>query len=41
MSSIIDTIRQELIQNSDEKIKKSVQRFFKEEIRLYGIKLLL
>ena len=38
MNEIIDTIRQELIVNADEKTKLSGERFFKEKVRLYGIK---
>jgi len=38
MSEIIKNLRSELISNSDEKTKLSGERFFKEKIRLYGIK---
>jgi 3-methyladenine DNA glycosylase AlkD len=38
MSKIIEDIRQELIENADEKIRKSGERFFKEEVKLYGLK---
>src|SRR5664279_5792296 len=38
MSEIINKIREELIQNADEKTKSSGERFFKEEIKLYGLK---
>jgi 3-methyladenine DNA glycosylase AlkD len=38
MDKIIENIRQELIRNTDEKTKKSGERFFKEEVNLYGIK---
>ena len=38
MISIINKIRQELKQNSDEKIKKTGQNFFKEKIKFYGVK---
>jgi 3-methyladenine DNA glycosylase AlkD len=38
MSEIITNLRSELIRNSDEKTKLSGERFFKEKIRLYGIK---
>ncbi len=38
MISIINKIRQELKQNSDEKTKKTGQTFFKEKIKLYGVK---
>jgi len=37
MNNIIEEIRQNLIQNSDEKLKITSQRFFKEEIKLYGV----
>jgi len=38
MSEIINKIREELIQNADEKTKSSGERFFKEEVKLYGLK---
>jgi 3-methyladenine DNA glycosylase AlkD len=38
MNSILENLRAELIRNSDEKTKKSGERFFKEEISLYGVK---
>ena len=38
MSNIIKEIRKDLILNSDEKIKKSGETFFKEEVRMYGVK---
>jgi 3-methyladenine DNA glycosylase AlkD len=38
MKSIIQKIRKELKENSDEEIKKSSRRFFKEEIKCYGIR---
>jgi 3-methyladenine DNA glycosylase AlkD len=38
MSKIIENIRLDLIRNADEKTKLSGERFFKEEIKLYGIK---
>jgi len=38
MSAVINKIRQELKQNSDQKTKKTGQNFFKEKIRLYGVK---
>ena len=37
-AGLADRIREELRLNSDEKIKESGQRFFKENVRLYGIK---
>lgn len=38
MSKIIEDIRKELIKNADEKTRKSGERFFKEEVKLYGLK---
>jgi len=38
MSELIEKIRRELIVNSDEQLQKSSQRFFKEDIRCYGMK---
>jgi 3-methyladenine DNA glycosylase AlkD len=38
MNEIIKKIRQELKKNADEKIKKSGQGFFKERVKMYGIK---
>jgi 3-methyladenine DNA glycosylase AlkD len=38
MNTVIRNLRSELIRNSDEKVKKSGERFFKEEVRLYGIR---
>jgi 3-methyladenine DNA glycosylase AlkD len=38
MMNIIENLRKELIQNADEKTKLSGERFFKEEVKLYGIK---
>ena len=38
MNVIIDKLRRELIENSDELLQKSSQHFFKESIRCYGIK---
>jgi 3-methyladenine DNA glycosylase AlkD len=38
MSEIIDKIRKELIKNADEKTRLSGERFFKEDVKLYGIK---
>lgn len=35
---IINQIRKELKQNADEKLKKSGKRFFKEKVKIYGIK---
>jgi 3-methyladenine DNA glycosylase AlkD len=38
MNSILENLRTELIKNSDEKTKKSGERFFKEEVNLLGLK---
>jgi 3-methyladenine DNA glycosylase AlkD len=38
MEKLITNLRQELINNADEKVKESGLRFFKEEVKLYGIK---
>ncbi|SNR32246.1 3-methyladenine DNA glycosylase AlkD [Lutibacter flavus] len=38
MSKIIKNIQTELKNRSDEKVKESSQRFFKEEIKVYGVK---
>lgn len=38
MNKIIETLRQELIVNADEKTKTSGERFFKEEVTLHGIR---
>jgi 3-methyladenine DNA glycosylase AlkD len=38
MNKIIDNIRLELIQNADEKTKSSAERYFKEDVKLYGLK---
>lgn len=35
---IVREIRRELQQNSDERYRQSIQRFFKEEIKLFGVK---
>jgi len=37
MSHVIEDIRKDLIRNSDEKVKKSGERFFKEEVVVYGV----
>jgi 3-methyladenine DNA glycosylase AlkD len=39
MNTIINTIREELRQNSDEKTQKSTLHFFKEKIKFYGVKM--
>jgi 3-methyladenine DNA glycosylase AlkD len=38
MNSIIENIRRELIQNANEETRLSGERFFKEDVELYGIK---
>ena len=38
MNNIIEKIRQKLIINADEKTRESGQGFFKEKVRLYGVK---
>jgi 3-methyladenine DNA glycosylase AlkD len=38
MNNIIESLRQDLIRNADEKTKKSGERFFKEPVTLYGLK---
>jgi 3-methyladenine DNA glycosylase AlkD len=38
MNTIIENLRQDLILNADEKTKQSGERFFKEDVMLYGIK---
>lgn len=38
MNTIIKNLREELIRNAEEKIKLSGERFFKEDVRLYGLK---
>lgn len=38
MTDIIDRIRLELIQNADKKTKLSGERYFKESVKMYGIK---
>jgi 3-methyladenine DNA glycosylase AlkD len=38
MNKIIENIRKELISHSDEKVKAQGERFFKEEVTLYGIR---
>ena len=38
MSKIIEDIRKELINSSDEKTRISGERFFKEDVKLYGVK---
>ncbi len=38
MANIIENLRKELIRNADEKTKLSGERFFKEAVKMYGIK---
>ena len=38
MDKIINQIRQDLKSNADDKTRESGERFFKEEVKLYGIK---
>jgi len=38
MNAIIENLRSELIRNADETTKLSGERYFKEEVNLYGIK---
>jgi 3-methyladenine DNA glycosylase AlkD len=38
MNKIIEDLRSELKQNADEKTRVAGERFFKEDVRLYGIK---
>jgi 3-methyladenine DNA glycosylase AlkD len=38
MNEIIESIRIDLIRNADEKTKQSGERFFKENVKIYGVK---
>jgi len=38
MDKIIEKVRQELMANANEKMKESSQRFFKEDVKVYGMK---
>jgi 3-methyladenine DNA glycosylase AlkD len=38
MSDIIDKVRKELIQKADEKTKASAERYFKEKVKIHGLK---
>jgi 3-methyladenine DNA glycosylase AlkD len=38
MNKIIENLRQELINNADEKTKLSAERYFKEGVKIYGLK---
>lgn len=37
-SEILSAVREELLQNVDEKTRDSAQRFFKEEVKFHGVK---
>jgi len=37
-SDVLAAVRRELLQNIDEKTRESAQRFFKEEVKFYGVK---
>jgi 3-methyladenine DNA glycosylase AlkD len=38
MNNTVENLRAELIRNADEKVKTSGERFFKEDIKIYGIR---
>lgn len=38
MSEIVESVRRELIASADEKVRISGERFFREEVRLYGVR---
>lgn len=38
MPDVIESVRKQLPENADEKIKEGGKRYFKEEIQLYGVK---
>lgn len=38
MQSVVSQLRQELKQNADEKLRESGERFFKEQVKMYGMK---
>ena len=38
MPGIIESVRKQLIENADENSKAGGERFFKEEVHLYGVK---
>jgi len=38
MNTLVNNLRKELKQNSDKKTKDSAKRFFKEEVKTYGVK---
>ncbi len=35
---VLEAVRQELLQSVDEKARESAQRFFKEEVKVHGVK---
>jgi 3-methyladenine DNA glycosylase AlkD len=38
MNNLLNNLREELISNADEKVKESGMRFFRENVKLYGIR---
>ena len=38
MADAIDLLREQLREHADDQTKASLQRFFKEEVRLYGVR---
>ena len=38
MCSVVEKVREELKANTDEKTQRSIQRFFKEKVKYYGVK---
>ena len=38
MNDLLNNLREELISNADEKVKESGMRFFRENVKLYGIR---
>ena len=38
MGKIIENLRQELVNNADEKTRLSAERYFKEGVKIYGLK---
>jgi len=37
-TDVLEAIRGELVQNADEKTRDNASRFFKEEVKFYGVK---
>jgi 3-methyladenine DNA glycosylase AlkD len=37
-TDVLEAIKRELAENADEKTKESASRFFKEEVKFYGVK---